>query len=234
MSLPTSNTSVSNLFFQRSKVAVVRTTTTERSSTASSGSCVRGHPGEICPSDTETGRLFTTASGAGQKMARLSRSCGICKGSSMPKAVLTGASSTWTAPSFKPLGPLRVGRTTVKRGSNRARRGNRTGARLRPGRLLNQDPLAHRSARPSARSSPVGRPAPRGGLLHRPDERSIDPSAPRTAAEASGRRCWRSGLRCRLDPALARGKGHRVSDSGPQRPPRRTWTPADLRRSEIP
>ncbi|MCS3822703.1 hypothetical protein GGP92_001393 [Salinibacter ruber] len=127
-----------------------------------------------------------------------------------------------------------MGRTTVKRGSNRARRGNRTGARLQPGRLLNQDPLAHRSARPSARSSPVGRPAPRGGLLHRPDERSIDPSAPRTAAEASGRRCWRSGLRCRLDPALARGKGHRVSDSGPQRPPRRTWTPADLRRSEIP
>ncbi|MCS4034654.1 transposase [Salinibacter ruber] len=43
-----SNTNASNLFFQRSKAAVVRTTTTERSRAASSGFCAPGPPGETC------------------------------------------------------------------------------------------------------------------------------------------------------------------------------------------
>ncbi|WP_146110020.1 transposase [Salinibacter sp. 10B] len=80
---------------------------------------------------------------------------------------------------FRPLGPLRADRTTIKRGSNRARRGSRPGARLRPRRVLHQDPSTYRPARPPAGSNPVSRSAPRVSLLHRPDERSIGPSAPR-------------------------------------------------------
>jgi hypothetical protein len=44
----------------------------------------------------------------------------------------------------------------------------------------------------------------------------------------------RSGLRCRLDPALALRQRHRVGDPGPQRPPRGPWTPTNLRRPEVP
>ncbi|MCS3684276.1 hypothetical protein GGP76_001623 [Salinibacter ruber] len=89
-----------------------------------------------------------------------------------------------------------MGRTIVKRGPNQARRRNRTCPWLQSRRVLHQDPSAYRPARPPAWGRPVGRSAPRVSLLHRPDERSIGPSAPRKTAEASRSGRWRSGLRC--------------------------------------
>ncbi len=184
MSSLMSNTNVSNLFFQRSKAAVVRTTITGRSSMASSGSCVRVHPGGICLNGTETGKRSMIGSDVGPRTVRSNLSYGTYKANSMPRVVSTGANSMWTARSSRQPEPPPADRMIVKRGPNQARTGHRTCPWLQPRRVLNQDPSANGSARPPAGSSPVGRSAPRVGLLHRLDERGIGPSVPRTASEA--------------------------------------------------
>ncbi len=222
------NTNASNPFFQRSKDAAVRTMTTGRSSTGSFGSCAPALPGGICLSGMETGKRHTTASGAGPKTERLSRSCGTSRASSTLRVVSTGASSTWTAPLCRPLGLLLAGRTMVKRGPNRTRRRRRPGARLRPRRVLDQDPPAYRPTRPPAWGRPVSRSAPRGGLLRRSNGSGVGAPSPRKTAEATRSGCRRPGLRCRLDPTLALRPRHRVGNPGPQRPPRRPWATANL------
>jgi transposase len=49
-------------------------------------------------------------------------------------------------------------------------------------------PPALRPARPPAWGRPIGRSAPRVGLLHRPDERGIGPSVPRTTTQGAPKR----------------------------------------------
>ncbi len=199
MSSLMSSMSVSNTSCRRLKDEAVRTMTTGKSSMASSGSSGQGHPGGICLSGTATGKQSMIGSGAGPKMAPLSRLYGTSRASSTLKAASTGLSSTWTAPLSRPLGPPLAGPTMIKKGPNRARRGCRPSPRIWPRRVLHQDPSAHRSARPSAGSSPVGGSASRVSLLRRSGERGIGPSASRTTAEAP-----RSGPRA-IGPTMPPG-----------------------------
>ena len=168
-------------------------------------------------------------SDAGPKTARLSRLCGTYRVSLKLRAASIGVSWARTAPLCRPLVPPLAGRTTVKRGPNPARCRRRPSSRIWPRWVLYQDPPADGPAGPPAGNGPVSWTASRVGLLHRPDERSIGPSASRTASEATRGSRWRSSLRCRLDPAVVRGQRHRVSDTGPKGPPRRPWAPTDLR-----
>ena len=229
MSLPTNSTSVSSIFFQRSKAAAVRTTSTERSSTASSGSCAPVLPGGMYPSGMATGRPSTTGSDAGPKTARSNRLFVTSKANSTQRAASTGASSMWIAPSCRPPGPPLVVQTMIKRGPNQGRRRRRTGARLQPGWVLYEDPSAYRPARPPAGSRPIGRSASRVGLLRRSDGRGVGSSPQRTAAEAPRGSCGRSSLRCRLDPAVVHGQRDRVSNPDPQGHPRGPRSPTNLR-----
>jgi hypothetical protein len=172
-------------------------------------------------------------SDAGPKTARLSRLCGTYRVSLKLRAASIGVSWARTAPLCRPLVPPLAGRTTVK--GDRTRRDEGVGPALGYGPVgparwvLYRDPPADGLAGPPAGNGPVSWSAPRVGLLHRPDRRSIGPSALRTASEATRSGPSGSSLRCRLDPAVVRGQRHRVSDTGPKRPPRRPWAPADLR-----
>jgi hypothetical protein len=64
-------------------------------------------PDVTCRSGAATGGRSTTGSGAGPKTAPSSQSSGTCMASSTPKDLSTGASSTWTARSQGPPGPIR-------------------------------------------------------------------------------------------------------------------------------
>ncbi len=104
---------------------------------------------------------------------------GICRLESVGRA----------APLCRPLVPPLAGRATVK--GDRTRRDEGVGPALGYGPVgparwvLYQDPPADGLAGPPAGNGPVSWSAPRVGLLHRPDRRSIGPSASRTASEAA-------------------------------------------------
>ncbi len=225
----TSSMNASNTSCRKLRDVVVRTTITGRSSTESSGSSDREHLGGICPSGMETGKRCTTDSDAGPKMVLLSRSYGIFKGNSTQRAVSIGASSMWIAPSYRPPEPPLADQTMIKRGPKQAGRRRRPGARLQPRWVLYKDTLAYRPTRPPSGSRPVGRAAPRVGLLHRPNERSIGPPPKRTAPQTPRGSRWRPWLRRCLDPPLARRTRHRVGHPGSQGCSRRPWAPTNLR-----
>jgi len=113
---------------------------------------------------------------------------GICKANSTLRDMSTGPSWAHIAPSGRPLGPLPADQAIVKRGPNPARRSRRTGARLRTCRFCEAGSqprsicLQTGKASPAG-SRPVGRSAPRVGLLHRLERRGVGLSVPRTTAQ---------------------------------------------------
>jgi hypothetical protein len=130
LGLPTSSMNVSNTSCQRLRVGAARTTTTGRSRAASFGFYGQELPGGMSLSGMVTGRLFTTGSDAGPLAAPLSRMHGTCRVNSMPRVASTGPSWARIAPSSRKPEPPRADRTTIKRGSNQARRRRRPGTRL--------------------------------------------------------------------------------------------------------
>ncbi len=203
MSSLMSNTNVSSLFFQRSKAAVVRTTITGGSSMASSGSCVRGHPGRICQNGMATGKRSMIGSGAGPRTVRSNLSCGICKANSMPRDLSTGANSMWTARSSRQPEPPPADRMIIKRARTKREQGigpalgySRGGFSTKIHLVTDRQGLPlgavlsagqrHESAFFTKLMNEISVPRPRGRPHKRP--------------EAAQRR---SGLRYRLDPTLA-------------------------------
>ncbi|MCS3698405.1 hypothetical protein GGP73_003128 [Salinibacter ruber] len=194
-----SDTNVSNLFFQRSTDAVVRTTITRGSSIESSRPKHCGAPWRDMPELQGNwwaahDRFRRWAEDGTLESAAWHLQGELHKVNSMPRDLSTGASSMWTARSSRQPEPP-PDRTIVKRGSNQLRRRPRLSARLWTYRSceVGSQPLVHLLT--DRQGLPLGavlsaRQRHGISLLYRPDRRSIDTSVPRTAPEAPRRRRW--------------------------------------------